>query len=402
MTSTAPAETRPTGTPERRRWVDWLLALAWIGAIVAATMQQGVARENNNFRIFRAAARHLIAGTDLYAAYPAEHFDFYKYSPTFALLFAPFAYVPFPLAMLLWNALNAGALYVAVGLVLPRRAARIARVIVFLDMLGSLQNAQSNALVAALIVFTFAAYERRHTTLGTLAALAGTYIKLFPLAGVSFAVFHPRKVRVAIAVVLGMALFALLPLLVTPPSTLLAQYASWQAIEAKDALNRGYSVMQMVELALRTDWPNWPQQLLGVLVLVAPVLAQPSRWREWELRRLYLCSVLVFCVIFNHQAESPTFVVALAGVGIWFAALARPTRWEWGLLAFIVVCTILASSDVMPSAIQRDLFDRYRFKTVPLIVLWIELQRRLWSPPRVSRRGATPAADDSGDLAEVH
>ena len=45
----------------------------------------------------------------------------------------------------------------------------------------------------------------------------------------------------------------------------------------------------------------------------------------------------------------------------------------------IVVLTILSSSDLMPDAIQRDFFDRYRFKTVPLIALWIELQRRLWS-----------------------
>ena len=44
-----------------------------------------------------------------------------------------------------------------------------------------------NALVAALIVFTFAAYERHHTALGSLAAITGTFIKLFPLAGVSFA-----------------------------------------------------------------------------------------------------------------------------------------------------------------------------------------------------------------------
>src|SRR5215207_5835733 len=222
MTSTAPTETRPTG-PQRRRWIDWLPAVLWIGAIVAATLQQGVARENNNFRIFRAAARHLVAGSDLYAAYPAEHFDYYKYSPTFALLFAPFAYVPFPVAMLLWNALNAGALFVAIGLVLPQRAARIARVIVFLDMLGSLQNAQSNALVAALIVLTFAAYERHHTVLGSAAAITGTYVKLFPLAAVSFAIFHARKLRVALALVVGLALFAVLPLLVTSPDTLLAQ-----------------------------------------------------------------------------------------------------------------------------------------------------------------------------------
>ena len=381
MTSTAPTETRPRGTPERRHWIDWLLALAWTGAIVAATLQQGVARENNNFRIFRAAARHLVAGSDLYAAYPAEHFDYYKYSPTFALLFAPFAYVPFPVAMLLWNALNAGALFVAIGLVLPRRAARIARVIVFLDMLGSLQNAQSNALVAALIVLTFAAYERHHTVLGSVAAITGTYVKLFPLAAVSFAIFHARKLRVALAVLAGMLLFAALPLLVTPPDILLEQYASWRAIGARDAaLNRGYAVMNVVEQLFHGGWPNWPIELAGVLLLLAPVVVQRWRWHDWELRRLYLCSVLVFCVIFNHLAESPTFVVAVTGVAIWFAAIPRPSRWEWALLGFIAVFTILASSDVMPRTIQRDFFDRYRFKAVPLIVLWFELQRRLWFP----------------------
>jgi hypothetical protein len=379
MTSTAQPDTRPAHSAERRRWIDWLIALLWIAAIVAATVQQGIAHQHNNFLIFRAASRHLIAGSDLYATYPAEHADFYKYSPTFALLFAPFAYLPFHLAMLLWNALNAGALFVALGMVLPRRAATVARAIIFLDMLGSLQNVQSNALVAALIIFTFAAYERHHTVLGSMAAVAGTYVKLFPLAGVSFALFHPRKVRVAIALVLGIILFALLPLLVTSPDTLLAQYASWRAIEARDALHPGYSVMNVLELLFHRGWPNWPVQLVGVLLLVAPIVLQRSRWHEWELRRLYLCSVLVFCIIFNHLAESPTFVLGVAGVAIWFAALTRPSRWEWALFAFIVVCTILASSDAMPAAIQRDFFDRYRFKVVPLIVLWIELQRRLWT-----------------------
>ena len=282
--------------------------------------------------------------------------------------------------MLLWNALNAGALYVAIGLVLPRRAATVARAIVFLDMLGSLQNVQSNALVAALIVFTFAAYERHHTALGSLAAITGTFIKLFPLAGASFAIFHPRKVRVAIALVAGTVLFAALPLLVASPARLLAQYASWRAIEASDSLNRGYTVMQMVELVSGAGLPNWPIQLIGMLVLLAPVVVQRWRWHDWELRRLYLCSVLVFCLIFNHKAESPTFVIAITGTAIWFATIVRPSRWEWALLGFVVLFTILASSDVMPRTIQRDFFDRYRFKTVPMIVLWIELQRRLWLP----------------------
>src|SRR6478735_10342369 len=136
------------------RRVELLVGLLWVAAVIVATVQQGFVHQNNNFLIFRAAALHLLHEQDLYAAYPAEHFDFYKYSPTFALLFLPFALPPFGVAMLLWNALNAGALYLAIGMVLPQRAATVARAIVFLDMLGSLQNVQSNSLVAALIILT--------------------------------------------------------------------------------------------------------------------------------------------------------------------------------------------------------------------------------------------------------
>jgi hypothetical protein len=356
------------------------IALLWIAAVVVTTLQQGVAHHNNNFLIFRAASLHLLHDNDLYAAYPALHFDFYKYSPTFALLFLPLAVLPLPLSMLVWNAINAGALYVALGLVLPRRGATIARAIVFLDMLGSLQNVQSNALVTALIIFSFAAYERRHTVLGSLAAGVGAMIKIFPLAALSFAIFHPKKLRVALAVTLGTIVLLLLPLLVTSPSTLLAQYASWRAIESTDALHLGFTVMQMVQLLFHQNWPNWPQQLAGTVLLVAPVLLRRDRWSEWTFRLMYLCSVLLFCVIFNHQAESPTFVIGVAGAAIWFASLPRPSRFEWALFGFLVICTILASSDAMPVVIQRELFDKYRFKVVPCIVLWIVLQFRLWRP----------------------
>jgi hypothetical protein len=370
-------DSSPSAPPPKRS-VELLVGALWVIAVIAATVQQGVLHQNNNFLIFRAASLHLLHGQDLYAAYPALHVDFYKYSPTFALLFLPFAVVPFALSMLLWNAVNAGVLWLGIGMVLPRRGALIARSIVFLDMLGSLQNVQSNALVAGLIVLTFAAYERRHTVLGTLAAGIGTAIKVFPLAGLSFAVFHPRKLRVAGATVVVTAILLLLPLLITPIDTLLAQYASWRAIESHDALDRGFTVMQMVQLLFQQNWPNWPQQLAGVLVLVAPVLVRRDQWTEWSFRRMYLCSVLLFCVIFNHQSESPTFVIAVAGAAIWFATLDQPSRLEWALFGFFVLCTILASSDAMPKAIQRAVFDRYHFKTVPCILVWALIQVRLW------------------------
>jgi len=374
-----PPATRDVPSPTVRR-LEWLMLVLWGAAVVAATLQQGVAHPNNNFLIFRAASVHLLHGQDLYAAYPLLHFDFYKYSPTFALLFLPFALLPFTVAMLAWNALNAGALYAAIGTVLTRRGALVARAIVFLDMLGSLQNVQSNALVAALIILAFAGYERRHAFSASLAVAVGVSIKVFPLAAASFAVFHPRRVRVALAGVVSLAVLLLLPLLVTSPTTLMAQYHSWRAIESLDAVERGFTVMQLLQLLLRQDWPNWPFQLAGVVALVAPVLVRRERWTQWGFRRLYLCSVLVFCVIFNHQSESPTFVIGVAGAAIWFASLSERSAWAWATFAFVAVCTILASSDAMPKSIQRSVFDPWHFKTVPLVLVWVILQVQLWKP----------------------
>lgn len=376
--SDSPLPNSSAAPRDRTRAIALAVAVLWVAAVIGATVQQGVLHHNNNFLIFREASWHLLHDQDLYAAYPAVHSDYYKYSPSFALLFLPFALPPFWVAMLLWNTLNAAMLYFAIGTVLPLRRANVARAIVFLDMLGSLQNVQSNALVAALIIFTFAAYERRHTVLGSTAAVVGTVIKVFPIAGVTFALFHGRKVRVALALMVSAVVLAALPLLVTTPPVLRTQYASWQAISAMDALTRGFSVMEMVHLVTGTDWPNWPIQLAGAAVLVAPLFARRGRFSEWKFRRLYLCSVLLFCLIFNHKAESPAFVIGIAGAAIWFAALEQRTRWEWFLFGLIVLFTILASSDAMPRVLQRELFDPYRLKTVPVIILWIEIQRRLW------------------------
>jgi hypothetical protein len=376
--SDSAASPPPSPAPDRTRAIALFIAVLWAGAVVAATVQQGLLHQNNNFLIFRAASVHLLHGQDLYTAYPALHFDFYKYSPTFALLFLPFALPPLWLGMLLWNTLNAGSLYFAMGTVLPLRSANVARAIVFLDMLGSLQNVQSNALVAALIIFTFAAYERRHTVLGSVAAVVGATIKIFPLAAVSFAVFHPRKRRIAVALVASTIVLVALPLLVTTPASLAMQYSSWHAIQEADAMARGYSVMEIVQLLLHSDWPNWPQQLAGVVLLLAPLVVWRERWGEWQFGRLYLCSVLLFCLIFNHKAESPTFVIGVAGAAIWFASLDRRSRRDWALLGVIVVFTILSSSDAMPVVLQRNLFDPYRLKVIPLILLWVVLQGRLW------------------------
>src|SRR3954471_22517236 len=82
--------------------------------VVAIATEICVAKRCNNFLIFRAAFEHLLAGRNMYVLHPTEHADLFKYSPTFALLFAPFARLPFGVALLGWNLLNVTLIFQAI------------------------------------------------------------------------------------------------------------------------------------------------------------------------------------------------------------------------------------------------------------------------------------------------
>jgi hypothetical protein len=372
------------------RIAGWAMAGAWLVAVVVASLQAG-ARHNNNFEIFRTSWDNLVAGRDLYVA-SVNHQDFFKYSPTFALLFAPFAIVPFTVGLTLWNGLNAGALYWSIGRVLvDPRAALAARGIVFLEALGSMQNAQSNALSAGVMILAFSELERRREMTAALAIAYGTLIKIFPLAAAVFAVFRPYRLgRFATYGIMVAAMAVVAPLLVTSQDRLAMQYRSWEAISKTDALTRGYSVMEHVQMLTGADLSNGPIQLLGLVILLAP-LARYTFWGQERFRLLFLASVLMFCVLFNHKAESPTFVVAIAGVAIWFMIVERG-RLEWTAFALVVVLCILSPTDVMPERLQEGFFEPYKVRTLPVLLVWILTQVELWSgrrdesaPPRISR-----------------
>ena len=382
-------------TERQLRIATWAMAGVWLGAVIVASLQ-AAARHNNNFEIFRTSWHNLVAGRDLYVA-SVNHQDFFKYSPTFALLFAPFAIVPFTAGLLLWNALNAGTLYWALGRVLAHPQALAARGIVFLEALGSMQNAQSNALSAGLMIVAFSELERRRELTAALAVAYGTLIKIFPLAAAVFAIFRPYRVkRFATYGIMVAAMAIVAPLLVTSPERLAMQYRSWESLSKVDALTRGYSVMEHLQLVAGADLPNWPIQLIGLLVLLAP-LVRYSFWGQERFRLLFLASVLMFCVLFNHKAESPTFVVAIAGVAIWFMVVER--GWlQWTALALVVVLCILSPTDVMPERLQEGVFEPYKVRTLPVLFVWALTQIALWSGNR-AEAGAPRVSGQTPDLS---
>jgi hypothetical protein len=355
----------------------------------SASDVRNAAKPSGNFEIFRLASRHLFSGEDMYADYPAEISDRFKYSPTFALLFAPLAWLAWPLALFLWSCLNALVLFVAVERVLPGRAGLLALGALLLEVLRGMQNAQSNALVAGLIVLAFVAMERTNAWRTAAAVMLGACVKIFPLAALSFAIPRRRVWRTGLwAAAIGVTL-VVLPLLVTSPTTLLAQYASWRGVETVDAQQRWFSVMQLVHRWTGASWPNWPVQLIGTLVLLAPLALRRDRWNDARYRFGYLCSVLMYVVLFNHQAERASYLIAFVGITLWYVASER-ARWQSWLFVTAFI-TIPLMSTLIPGSFFRGRNATLYRLAAPTLAIWLAVQWELWR--RIPAADRTLAVD---------
>ncbi len=383
LTSAAVDQTE-SPPPRSRALVWWLVVYA--ASALAVAVQRTMFSPENNFLILRTASAHLISGQDLYAAYPAIHADFFKYSPTFAFLWAPFALLPPVPGYMLWAIACVSALYAGITRALRPEQATVALALSWLAVFGDLQRSQSNALCAGLIVLAWVAFERDRQWSGAVAIAAATFVKLFPLAAAVVALFHKRILRFGAILAGVFAIGVALPLLVTSPATLAAQYKSWYAIETHDAAALARygtggadlyaGIMGQFRVWWGVEWPHWPTQLVGVLILLAPLAFQRRRFESKQFRVLFLSSILVFCVLFNHQAESPSYSIAMIGTSIWFAVSER-AAWRTFLMAASLIIVNLASTDLMPRAWYHAWYVPYLVKTIPLIPVWLAMQGEL-------------------------
>lgn len=325
-----------------------------------------------NYVIFRNSFTHLLAGQNPYAAFPAEQWDLFKYSPAFALFMAPFSVLPDWLGLPLWNLLNALSLLSAI-LALPVLDARKRRFMawfVLLELITSLQNSQSNGLTAALLLWAFVAFERGRPGRAALWAVAGAFLKIFGIFAAVWAPAYSGKSRFVLSGLAWGLVFLLSPLLVLSPAQTLQVYRWWVELLQQDhAVSLGLSVAGWLD-----SWFGWlPDKnavtATGLLLLVLSALAV---YRAPSLRRrtLLAASVLIWVVIFNHKAESPTFVIALSGVALWYLASERAARWQtvalWGTFAFVS----LTPTDLCPRALREQIVQPYVLKAVPCIALW--------------------------------
>ncbi len=324
----------------------------------------------NNYIIFSSAFDHLIEGRDLYAPHPDKHHDLFKYSPAFALAMGFLAWMPVLPGFMFWNCLNALLLlWVWWKLPIPDRL-KLPGVLLWLpELVISLQNAQSNGLMTAAIMGTWLMYENNKPLRAAGWLNAGVFIKLFGLVSAVFAVMYKPKLPIvghALAVAL---LLVLVPVVVTGPDGLTEQYLSWWAMLRADAPGPlPLSVPGAAGLWSDGSMVMYGVQFAGLLFLLIPLMRH--KMYSYRLYRLYMLSlVLMWVVLWNHKAESPTYIIAVAGAVVWIC-LKPANAIRVFLMILVVIFTSLSQSDLFPATWRTEFFQPYLIKMFPCLLVY--------------------------------
>jgi Glycosyltransferase family 87 len=330
----------------------------------------------NNYVLFERSFGHLIQHKDLYIFYPQEYYDLFKYSPSFAFLMGIFYIMPHFIGLLLFNLLNVGIFIWSVRkLKFPEKTLRLLLLYVLLEACISITSAQTNLLMTGLIILGFAFLEEDKPGAAALCIVLTVFIKIFGAVAFVLWILYPKKIKFLLYALMWMIVIAALPMIVISKSDLFHQYQSWwELLRADQDVSYGASLMGLLHswfsVKISKEWIT----IAGAALFMIPFVKY-NCYRLYTFRLQILASLLIWMVIFNHKAESPTYIIAMTGVAIWY--FSQPPRrinriLLWGCLIF----TSFSSTDLItPNWIKNQYIEPYAVKAVFSTIIWVKL---LW------------------------
>jgi len=113
----------------------------------------------------------------------------------------------------------------------------------------------------------------------------------------------------------------------------------------------------------------------GILMLLP--LYRFSKWGNTNFQLTYLAQLLIGVVIFSTSAESPTYVIAVVGFGIWYVLHApKPPILIYLLLVLLLILTIFSPTDLFPNVLQ-NIVVKFALKVLPCFLAWLYITKNL-------------------------
>ena len=357
-----------------------MVASIWFGLVALALINAYSSHSINNFIIFRQSFFHLQNETNLYLEYVAQYWDHYYYSPSFAAFIMPFALLPISISVFAWGLFDAGILYYAIRQ-LPINAKQQNFILLLSanEMMNAASNLQSNGIMAATIILSFVYLIKQQDARSSLMILLGFFIKLYSITGLAFFFFSKNKKRFLLSFIVWLVVIFLLPLLFTTPNFLIQSYKDWvAALSLKSNFDITVSMYHnMVDITLQGmvkrifNLPflnKWLFIIPGLILFGVQYLN--FKYFANPIYRLYiLCSVLLFIIVFNTGTESPTYIIGVPAICLWYV-LQEKTKLNNALFIGAIFFSSFSYSDILTPWVRTHIMMPYALKALGCFVIW--------------------------------
>lgn len=346
-----------------------VIAAVYLTAAVLISLKISFLETWDNYDCFKASYFHLIKGLDLYLPYPLEYHTSYNYSPFFAFLMGAFAHLPDWLGILFWNISHTIPFLLAVNLLPIEEKKKIFLYwFCLIEYITCTENVQTNATVTACILLVFIFQNKGKQTWSSLFFVFGSFFKIYVLTAGVFFLCYQKKGAFFIKGLAWALLFFSLPLLFISFDQLVFLYQSWVVRLQAQSLRDSLSILGVMNL-FNSSWLSKEWMMLTGSVSMLLVLLKKQVHHDLSFRLLYLAAILLFTVLFNPGVESPTYIIAVAGVAIWYISRERK-GWHTLLLVLVLVFTSLSPTELFPLYIKKTYLVPYHIKAIPCIIVW--------------------------------
>lgn len=333
----------------------------------------------NNYLIYKGVFGNFIEQLPLYGPYPDLYFDMNHYGILFAFVIAPFAMLPDFVGLALWMICGTMALFFAIrALPLERKWQSIIMCISLNELYTCVVYQQFNIATAALIIFVFVCIEKRRESIAALMILLGAFVKIYGIISLAFFFFIKRKSRfIGYFVLWALMLFAV-PIIFTEYNYVIGQYKAWWSDIAAKNIENMFAVYQNVSLlgVFRkiSGSPNYSDLWImgtGVVIFMLAYLRR-KQYHNINFRMMLLASIMLFIPLFSSGSESCSYLMAMVGVGIWWAI----TPLGRGTIPSVMLGLVLFASfagNILPREIYVDYFHKYALKAIPFAIVWLRV-----------------------------
>jgi len=358
---------------------ECVIAIYILLAIVAGYKQYHH-HSYNNYLIFKYVYWHTIDLQNLYNNYP-EYLDSNHYGPVFSIFIAPFALLPDGLGAILWNVANVLILLWGIySLPISLKKRTIIAWICAHEALTALFSFQFNIALTGVILLSFSYLIKKKEIQSAFFIAFGTLVKLYGIVGLAFFFFSKNKLKFILGCFIAFAVLFALPMVISSPAFIIQSYSDWyHSLAHKNDLNasltsfQDISLMGIVRRATgNINIPNAPFLLVGLVLFGLPYL-RIKQYKHLGFRLMLLASTLIFTVIFSSGSESPTYIIAFAGIAIWFMVQQNPKKgWIIALFVFAFILTSLSPTDIFPRPV-KEFIRLYSLKALPCVIIWLTI-----------------------------